>query len=124
MPTAGTLEHLEFPKEARVDSGIREGDEVTVHYDPMIAKVIVAGEDREQAIRLLDGALNRTHIGGLCNNVNFVRSCLNHDKFRNGDLYTGFIAEHQDELLSKESGQQPSEEAVIEGAIAVTLIDV
>ena len=123
MPAAGTLEHLEFPgaDDARVDSGVREGDEVTVHYDPMVAKVIVAGEDRAHAIRLLDAALQRTHIGGLCNNVQFVQACLRHQKFQDGDLYTDFIAEHQTELLAQES-DEPSEQGMVEGAVADTLL--
>jgi 3-methylcrotonyl-CoA carboxylase alpha subunit len=53
MPTAGTLEHLEFPADplVRVDSGVQEGDDVSVHYDPMIAKVITAGENRFKILK-------------------------------------------------------------------------
>ncbi|KAE9546950.1 hypothetical protein FO519_009838 [Halicephalobus sp. NKZ332] len=101
MPTAGLLEHLSFPENARIDSGVEQGDFVTVHYDPMIAKVIVHGSDRTEAINRLDAALNNTHIGGLCNNVGFVRTCLNHPEFKAGRVYTDFIADHEKELLGK-----------------------
>ena len=123
MPTAGQLEHLEFPDNVRVDSGVSEGDAVTVHYDPMIAKLLTTGAERAQAIRLLDDALTRTHIGGLCSNVQFVRSCLQHAKFQQGELYTDFIADHQEELLKAESGQS-SDEGRIEGALAFILLKV
>lgn len=117
------MEHLEFPDDARVDSGVRENDEVTVYYDPMIAKIVVDGDDREQAIRLLNDALNRTHIGGeICNNIQFVQACLQHEKFKNGDLYTDFIVDHQEELFK--TGQTTSKEALIEGTISELLLKV
>lgn len=122
MPTAGLLEHLTFPDNARIDSGVQQGDYVTVHYDPMIAKVIVHGSDRNEAIKRLDDALNKTHIGGLCNNVGFVRTCLNHPKFVSGDVYTDFIADHEKELLGKKS--KPSLEVTAEGIIGQILVKV
>ncbi|KAL3116509.1 hypothetical protein niasHT_006956 [Heterodera trifolii] len=103
MPTAGHLEHLFFPSSVphlRVDSGVREGDEISVHYDPMVAKVIAWGADRSEAIRRLDEGLRQTRIGGLSNNVRFVRACLAHERFRLGDVYTDFVAEHIDQLLT------------------------
>uniref|UniRef100_A0A914P4I3 Uncharacterized protein n=1 Tax=Panagrolaimus davidi TaxID=227884 RepID=A0A914P4I3_9BILA len=99
MPTAGLLEHLSFPNNARVDSGVVQGDSVTVFYDSMISKIIAHGSDRTEAINRLDSALNNTHIGGLCNNVSFVRKCLTHPEFIAGNVYTDFIADHEKELL-------------------------
>ncbi|KAH7698789.1 methylcrotonoyl-CoA carboxylase subunit alpha, partial [Aphelenchoides avenae] len=120
MPTAGRLEHLSFPKNARVDSGVVEGDEVTVHYDPMIAKIIVAGADRQEATRRLDDALRNTHIGGLCNNVDFVRTCLNHKEFIAGNVYTDFIKDHESELLKDK--KEPSLESLIESVVGRILL--
>uniref|UniRef100_A0A914Y3G2 Methylcrotonoyl-CoA carboxylase subunit alpha, mitochondrial n=1 Tax=Panagrolaimus superbus TaxID=310955 RepID=A0A914Y3G2_9BILA len=120
MPTAGLLEHLSFPTNARVDSGVVQGDSVTVFYDPMIAKVIVHGADRTEAINRLDNALNNTHIGGLCNNVSFVRKCLTHPEFVAGNVYTDFIADHEKELLGKDD--KPSMDVVAEGVIGQLLV--
>uniref|UniRef100_A0A1I8BQ20 Uncharacterized protein n=1 Tax=Meloidogyne hapla TaxID=6305 RepID=A0A1I8BQ20_MELHA len=120
MPTAGTLEYLQFPENVRVDSGIREGDEVTVFYDPMIAKIIAKGRTREEAIFKLENALNQTHIGGLYSNVEFVRSCLKHEKFLSGDLYTDFIPDHQNELLPNKENDMG---VLLESAIAFVLLD-
>lgn len=124
MPTAGFLEYLKFPSNARVDSGIREGDEVTVFYDPMIAKIISTGKTREEAIFKLEKALSQTHIGGLYNNVEFVRCCLKHEKFLSGDLYTDFIRDHQNELLPTEENYSKNPNILMESAIAFLLLDV
>lgn len=122
MPTAGTLEYLQFPKNVRVDSGIRQGDEVTVFYDPMIAKIISKGKTREEAIFKLENALNQTQIGGIFNNVEFVRSCLKHEKFLSGDLYTDFIPEHINELMPMK--KENDFYVLLESAIAFLLLDV
>lgn len=120
MPTAGLLEHLSFPDNARIDSGVVQGDFVTVHYDPMIAKVIVHGSDRTEAINRLDAALNNTHIGGLCNNVGFVRTCLNHPEFVAGNVYTDFIADNEKELL--QTVPELNLEVAVEGVIGQILV--
>ena len=84
MPSTGTLhvarwpEHVEFVRHEqlpRVDSGVGEGDAITPHYDPMIAKLIVWGQDRAQALARLDAALRETHITGLHTNVAFLPGC-------------------------------------------------
>jgi 3-methylcrotonyl-CoA carboxylase alpha subunit len=61
----------------RIDSGVREGDEISPHYDSMIAKLIVWGQDRAQALARLDAALRDTHIVGLHTNVAFLRRVIN-----------------------------------------------
>jgi 3-methylcrotonyl-CoA carboxylase alpha subunit len=119
MPSSGLLEHLSFPADARIDSGVVQGDFVTVHYDSMIAKVIVHGNDRTEAINRLDNALDHTHIGGLSNNVSFVRRCLQHPEFKSGNVYTDFIKDHENELLNDLT--KPSIEVVAEGVIGQLL---
>ncbi|KAI6218248.1 hypothetical protein M3Y95_01170000 [Aphelenchoides besseyi] len=122
MPAAGKLEYLSFPTNARVDSSVVEGDEVSVHYDPMIAKVIVHGANRDEAIARLNSALINTQIGGLTNNVDFVRRCLNHEEFVSGRVYTDFIKDHEMELMPKREDKIRSEESILEGVCARLLL--
>ncbi|CAJ0574499.1 unnamed protein product, partial [Mesorhabditis spiculigera] len=100
MPTAGKLDYVEFPEDARVDTGVVSGDEVSVHYDPMIAKVIVWGRDRVEASAKLDKALKATRIAGLPTNIDFVRTVLKHPEFIKGNVYTDFIPDFQEELFA------------------------
>src|SRR5207248_6276743 len=64
LPATGKLVHLALPAGARVDTGVREGDEISAWYDPLIAKVIVHGEDRAAVLARLAAALGETHIAG------------------------------------------------------------
>jgi 3-methylcrotonyl-CoA carboxylase alpha subunit len=82
----------------RVDAGVREGDAVLPYYDSMIAKLIVWGADREQALARLDAALARTHIVGLHTNVAFLRRVVTSPSFAQADLDTGLI-EHERAVL-------------------------
>ena len=91
LPAIGRLEHLSFPKTARIDTGVREGDEISPHYDPMIAKLTVHGETRAQALAKLDTALSETHIGGTVTNIAFLRALSRHKGFGAGDVDTGLI---------------------------------
>ncbi|GMT37871.1 hypothetical protein PFISCL1PPCAC_29168 [Pristionchus fissidentatus] len=119
MPSAGKMEYASFPTEiARVDTGVESGDEVSVHYDPMIAKVIVHGRDRASASQALDAALAKTTIVGLPTNISFVRRILAHPEFAAGNVYTEFIPDHSAELF-KEIPVTKAE--LIEGALAQTL---
>jgi 3-methylcrotonyl-CoA carboxylase alpha subunit len=84
----------------RVDSGVREGDAITPHYDPMIAKLIAWGETREQARQRLRQALAETRIAGLHTNAQFLHRLLGLPEFVDGAVDTGLIARHQDVLLA------------------------
>jgi len=77
----------------RVDDGVYEGGEVSMFYDPMIAKLITWGETRDEAADLQVAALDRFQIEGLGHNVDFVSAIMQHPRFRSGELTTGFIAE-------------------------------
>jgi 3-methylcrotonyl-CoA carboxylase alpha subunit len=99
LPQTGTLHHLRFPEEARVDSGIRAGDAVSIHYDPMIAKIIAHGADRSEAIARLRRALAETEVGGLATNLDFLQAILRQKDFAAGKVDTGFIDRHRAELL-------------------------
>lgn len=78
----------------RVDSGLLPQDSVSIHYDPMLAKVIAYGEDRETAVRRLLRALETTTLLGLTTNLLFLQDILRHPAFQSGDLHTGFISQH------------------------------
>ena len=98
MPSSGRLAVLEWPRMPglRVDSGFREGDTVTEHYDPLLAKVITHGEDRDQARRRLASALRATCIAGPRHNTGFLASLLETPAFARAELSTSFLQEHPD----------------------------
>ena len=100
LPATGTLHvarwpvHVSFERsnsKPRVDSGVREGDAISPHYDSMIAKLIVWGEDRAQALARLAAALEQTHIMGLNTNVAFLRRVVASHAFATADLDTALI---------------------------------
>jgi propionyl-CoA carboxylase alpha chain len=78
----------------RVDTGVYEGGEIPMYYDSMIAKLIVHGTDRNDAIAKMRAALNGFVIRGISSNIPFQAALLAHPKFVSGDFNTGFIAEH------------------------------
>jgi 3-methylcrotonyl-CoA carboxylase alpha subunit len=113
LPSTGTLrvyrtpEAVEFqfpPGSARprIDSGVRQGDPISPYYDPMIAKLIVHGDTREQALARLDEALSQTHIVGLSTNVQFLRYVVASPSFAQGNLDTGLIPREQALLFNQE----------------------
>ncbi len=77
----------------RVDDGVAEGGEVSMFYDPMIAKLVTWGKTRDEAADLQIAALDRFEIEGLGHNIDFVSAIMQHPRFRSGELTTGFIAE-------------------------------
>jgi 3-methylcrotonyl-CoA carboxylase alpha subunit len=83
----------------RVDSGVAEGDSVSPFYDPMLGKLIAWGENREQARLRLLGMLDEFAIGGLKTNLPFLRRIIAHPAFAAGELDTGFIPRHHEQLL-------------------------
>jgi len=95
LPSPGSVRLLKFPKDLRVDTAFPETTgEVSPRYDPMIAKVISWGPDRDQATRRLHGALGETVILGVATNVPFCRKLLDDAGFRRGDYTTQFIESH------------------------------
>jgi len=102
LPAAGTLDLYREPSVGngrRVDSGVREGDIVSPFYDPMLAKLVAWGENREEARLRLLAMLAETAVGGFKTNLAFLRRMLAHPAFAAAELDTGFIARHQAELL-------------------------
>jgi 3-methylcrotonyl-CoA carboxylase alpha subunit len=103
LPQTGRLVHLRTPEESdrvRIDTGVVEGDEVSVHYDPMIAKLIVHDESREAALRGVRRALERFEIGGLRTNLPLLLGVAASPHFEAAEIDTGFLPRHLDELLA------------------------
>ncbi|MCV6625377.1 MAG: acetyl/propionyl/methylcrotonyl-CoA carboxylase subunit alpha [Cellvibrionaceae bacterium] len=102
LPATGVLEFLQPPEESefvRVDTGVRQGDEVSVYYDPMIAKLIVWDESREKALARLSKALKEYRISGTTTNLDFLYNLANAKAFKAADLDTGFIEKHSAEIF-------------------------
>jgi 3-methylcrotonyl-CoA carboxylase alpha subunit len=102
LPATGRLLHLSLPEGlpgVRVDSGVVEGDEISVHYDPMIAKVIAWHDDRRGALARLASALEGSAVVGCTTNLEFLARLLRHPDFVAGAVDTGFIARHRAALV-------------------------
>lgn len=96
LPSIGRLRRYQEPPEAegvRVDSGVEEGAEISMYYDPMIAKLVTWGPDRERAIEHHQAALDNFYIRGIDHNIPFLSAVMAHPRFREGRLSTDFIAE-------------------------------
>jgi 3-methylcrotonyl-CoA carboxylase alpha subunit len=102
LPATGLLAYLEPPAESehvRVDTGVLQGDEVSVYYDPMIAKLVVWDENRERALSRLARALSQYRISGMNTNISFLYNLATSRAFRDADLDTHFIQRHHDALF-------------------------
>ncbi len=99
LPSIGRLDHLTFPDQVRVDSGVEQGDEVTPYYDPMIAKLIATGRTRAEAARKLADAAGQVRIWPVRTNAAFLARAAAHPDFIAGRIDTGFIERHADALV-------------------------
>ena len=121
LPSIGTLVHLRPPAidaGVRVDTGVRGGDEISPYYDPMIAKLVVHGEDRAMALRRLGEALAGYEIVGVASNVAFLQRVVAHHAFATAVLDTGLIARHHAELFPPPA--PPSVPILLAAALAET----
>ena len=114
LPSIGRLVRYEQPEEGdqgdytvRNDSGVREGDEISMFYDPMIAKLCAWGETRDAAVEGMARALEDTHLSGLGHNVPFLSAVMDQERFKSGQLSTSYI---KDEFPEGFRGLEPSEE--------------
>ncbi|WMC11107.1 acetyl-CoA carboxylase biotin carboxylase subunit [Oceanimonas pelagia] len=103
LPAAGTLHVLREPatsSKVRLDTGVREGDEVGIYYDPLIAKLIVHDQTRDAALAGLARALAQYRIGGVKTNIGFLHRLCRHPAFMAAELHTRFIEQHEHSLFS------------------------
>jgi len=105
LPATGRIVHLVFPREnanTRIDTGVEPGAEITAWYDPMIAKLVVHGSDRVEALARLRAALAEVEIAGVATNVEFLGRVAASRAFAAGELDTGLIERNRDELFFQE----------------------
>ncbi|HEY7745776.1 MAG TPA: acetyl/propionyl/methylcrotonyl-CoA carboxylase subunit alpha [Desulfuromonadales bacterium] len=103
LPASGKLEALHFPAESthlRIDTGVCQGDRVAVHYDPLLAKLLARGKDREDARQRLLRLLGETLIAGVTTNLDFLTAVVNHPDYAKGEIDTGFIERHRTTLFA------------------------
>ncbi len=100
-PSVGTLTRLSLPQDARVDSGVEEGQTITPFYDPMIAKVICHGATRSEALAKLRAALAAVRVAGVETNARFLHSLASDLDFAAGDVSTRYIDEHRESLFAR-----------------------
>ena len=121
LPETGRIGVLRAPHEidevVRLDTGVREGDAVSVFYDPMIAKLIVWGADRNEAARRMHSALAETEILGVKTNLAFLERVVKHPAFLAGETDTAFIERHKADLLP--AGGDVPVEALVAAAVRV-----
>ncbi|HEU5076392.1 MAG TPA: urea carboxylase, partial [Polyangiaceae bacterium] len=91
-PSAGLVTECEFPADVRVDGFVERGVEITAYYDPMLAKIIARGEDRREAIDRLSNALERTRVGGIETNREYLKALVDSTTFRDGRVITSTLA--------------------------------
>ncbi|WJX12121.1 methylcrotonoyl-CoA carboxylase [Trifolium repens] len=114
LPATGVLHHYHIPVSSgavRVDTGVKEGDAVSMHYDPMIAKLVVQGENRAAALVKLKDSLSNFQVAGLPTNVNFLLKLANHWAFENGNVETHFIDNYKEDLFVDANNSVSAKEA-------------
>ncbi|WP_327091350.1 ATP-grasp domain-containing protein [Nonomuraea sp. NBC_01738] len=114
LPQSGVLHHFEITGEVRVDSGVESGSVVSTYYDPMLAKVIAHGANRDEAIRKLTGALRTAKLHGLTTNRDLLLNILKNPAFLAGDTTTSFLDRHD-----VRSTQAPGELDALAAALAM-----
>jgi propionyl-CoA carboxylase alpha chain len=120
LPSTGRLVRCGFPDEAdgvRIDTGVAEGSEISLYYDPMIAKLCTKGSTRAEAASRMADALDACRITGISHNVPFLQAIFAHQRFQEGRLSTGFIAEEFPDGFS--GATLPEQRLTAAAAIAV-----
>jgi urea carboxylase len=95
QPSSGLLTKVSFPSETRCDTWVESGTEITPYYDPLIAKLLVHGENREETIEKLKASLDATKLAGIATNREYLRQILDHPSFSSGNLSTQFLNHFQ-----------------------------
>ena len=116
LPSIGHIAHLSTPQpgaDVRIDTGVRSGDDISQYYDPMIAKVIAWGQNRNEALRRLGAALRDYQVVGVNTNLMFLQRLINHDAFAHARLDTGLIARNHDALFPPDDGPSAQELAIV-----------
>ncbi|MBB4536373.1 3-methylcrotonyl-CoA carboxylase alpha subunit [Rhizobium etli] len=116
LPSTGRLDHLKLPQAVRVDSGVEQGDEITAFYDPMIAKIIAHGPNREAALSKLAAACAGIEVWPVKSNAGLLSRIANDPDFRAAKIDTGFLDRHGESLVASE----PDETVIDKAATALS----
>jgi len=117
LPSVGKLDHFDLGDEGRVETGVEEGDAISPFYDPMIAKLIGSGDDREEAIGALASMLDNVEVWPVRTNAGFLFNAVLHSEFGTAKIDTGFIERNLAQLVS----DPEPDDAIWRGAAAVVL---
>ncbi len=126
MPSVGEIAHLRPPSESeavRVDTGVRSGDRVTHYYDSLLAKLIVWGADRAEALRRLRAALETFEIVGVSTNLDLLRALVADPRFQRGEYDTGFVEAEAARMTMTEALTQNDEAIILAAGAAAWLAD-
>jgi 3-methylcrotonyl-CoA carboxylase alpha subunit len=127
LPSVGEIVHLQAPQPApflRIDSGVRAGDQVTPYYDSLLAKLIVHGENRAQALRRLQAALDEVEIVGVSTNLDLLRAIAISDAMARGDYDTEFVTNNIDALIVPAATAMDLDIVLAAAAASIFLADV
>ena len=125
LPGSGKLERLRLPAadaHVRLDSGVIEGDTVTIFYDPMIAKLIVFDSDRPRALARLRAALADSEIAGPKSNIEFLERLARHPAVVEGSIDTGYLDRHLDEFMPAATADAAADADLLAGAAVAALL--
>ena len=124
LPASGKISFLQTPKSSefvRIDSGVCQGDEVSVFYDPMIAKLIVWDKDRDKALQRLTKELSEYYISGITTNIDFLHRLASCEAFKKADIDTRFIEKHHAEIFHSHEENANKEKALSMAALYLLL---
>jgi propionyl-CoA carboxylase alpha chain len=127
LPSIGRLTRYLPPEEdehVRVDTGVYEGAEISMFYDPMIAKLVTTGKTRDEAIAAQRRALDEYYIRGIAHNIPFLAALMAHPRFQKGDMTTGFIAEEYPDGFTGGVLTDEVKEAMITAAAFINAVEV
>ncbi|CAO3624209.1 unnamed protein product [Mucor hiemalis] len=126
LPDTGPLFSVRTPaasENIRLETGFVQGDNISVHYDPMISKLIVHGENRNDALRRFRRALEQYQVVGLNTNISFIKTVAEHPEFIKGEVETGFIQEFEKDLFKDPTAPDATTLALAASALRLKEID-
>ncbi|KAI9472295.1 MAG: carbamoyl-phosphate synthase L chain, ATP binding domain-containing protein [Benjaminiella poitrasii] len=122
LPDTGPLFSVRTPAPSpniRLETGFIQGDTISVHYDPMISKLVVHGENRNDALRRFRRALEQYQIVGLNTNIGFIKTVAEHPEFIKGEVETGFIQQYEKDLFKEAKAPDPTTLALAANALCL-----
>ncbi|KDP21417.1 hypothetical protein JCGZ_21888 [Jatropha curcas] len=125
LPATGVLHHYRpaaVSSTVRVETGVEEGDTVSMHYDPMIAKLVVWGENRAAALIKLKDCLSKFQVAGVPTNISFLQKLADHRSFEEGEVETHFIEHHKDDLFTDPNNSLLAKEAYNSARFSAALL--